>query len=119
MAWIEEIAQAVRLRKKWNKMTNLEKVNKGLFACAYKNCRSCPYWGAADSGLSACKTLAADALALLREQEPVKPIDENYRNHTMGRCGHCKAPLPAIEGFRSKFCWMCGRAVKWDDDHAR
>lgn len=58
---------------------------------------------------------ATDVIALLEAQEPVKPIDENYWKHTMGRCGHCKAPLPAIEGLRSKFCWMCGRPVKWDD----
>ena len=59
--------------------------------------------------------LLRDALALLKDQEPVSPIDENYWNHTLGRCGHCKAPLPAIEGLRSKFCWMCGQAVKWEE----
>ena len=50
-------------------MADREKVIKGLFACAYKDCRSCPYWGTGSHGSSACKTLAADALALLKEQE--------------------------------------------------
>ena len=64
-------------------------------------------------------SLVNDALALLREQEPVEPINAHvwafapYR--TFGRCGNCEAPLPALEGLRSKFCWMCGKAVKWDE----
>lgn len=48
------------------------------------------------------------------EQESVKPFVGNYWKNSMGRCGHCKAPLPALEGLRSKFCWMCERAVKWE-----
>lgn len=55
-----------------------------------------------------------DALTLLREQEAVKPISAHVWAHTFGRCGNCEAPLPALEGLRSKFCWMCGKAVKWD-----
>lgn len=58
---------------------------------------------------------------LLKEQEAVAPIYEEgedflnyFMKHTMGRCGHCKAPLPALDGMRSKFCWMCGRQVKWE-----
>lgn len=62
----------------------------------------------------------ADALAILKEQEAVAPFYEEedilnyFKNHTLGRCGHCKAPLPALDGLRSKFCWMCGSQVKWD-----
>lgn len=54
------------------------------------------------------------ALALLREQGAVKPISAHVWAHTFGRCGNCEAPLPALEGLRSKFCWMCGKPVKWD-----
>lgn len=81
-------------------------------------CEGCPYreLKPRQVGEHDCiDTLFGDALAMLKAQEPVKPLDENYWKHTMGRCGHCKAPLPAIEGLRSKFCWMCGKAVKWDD----
>ena len=56
-----------------------------------------------------------DALELMKKQKPVKPIIECYWEHTYGRCGVCKAPLPAIEGLKSKFCWMCGQAIKWDE----
>lgn len=63
-------------------------------------------------------------VTLLKEQKAVVPFygDESFldyfSNHTFGRCGHCKAPLPAIDGLRSKFCWMCGRQLKWDNSKA-
>lgn len=57
---------------------------------------------------------AFDTLALLPEQEAVKPISAHVWAHTFGRCGNCEAPLPALEGLRSKFCWMCGKAVRWN-----
>ena len=98
-------------------MTEREKVIKGLECCLANGHNNCPY-ESTDEGIdkvTCCTTyLMQDALALLKAQEPVKPLDENYWKHTMGRCGHCKAPLPAIEGLRSKFCWMCGRPVKWE-----
>lgn len=62
------------------------------------------------------KEIMKMALELLKGQESVRPIDVVFWNKTYGRCGCCKAPLPALEGYKSKFCWMCGRAVKWDAD---
>ena len=68
------------------------------------------------------KLTAERAVSMLKEQEAVVPFYEEgedflnyFMKHTMGRCGHCKAPLPALEGMRSKFCWMCGRQVKWNE----
>jgi len=53
--------------------------------------------------------LAADALAILREQEPVKPIPTGIEpNYNCGKCG-----LPIQQGY--PFCPWCGKAVKWDD----
>lgn len=60
--------------------------------------------------------LLTDILALLREQEPVKPDGDN--------CGECGYPVHRInydgpdkelrhEWFR--FCPSCGKAVKWDE----
>ena len=103
-------------------MPDREKVIRALECCLdinsskYKHCLNCDYRHDIDHCQWACQTggILDDALALLKEQEPVKPLDENYWKHTMGRCGHCKAPLPAIEGLRSKFCWMCGKPVKWE-----
>lgn len=67
------------------------------------------------------ETLSQMLDELLDKQEAVAPIYEEgedflnyFMKHTMGRCGHCKAPLPALDGLRSKFCWMCGRQVKWE-----
>ena len=100
-------------------MTKLEKVIKALECCKDINklhCDDCAYTYNARSDRCECTTeMASDALELLKEREPVKPIDETCWNHTYGRCGHCRAPLPALEGLHSKFCWMCGRQVKWDE----
>ena len=101
-------------------MPDIEKVIEELTEIhdeAYDRWSRRPY--VEDELLSLIKA-TSDALALLWEREPVGPepvvpINENYWKHTMGRCGHCEAPLPALEGLKSKFCWMCGRKVKWDD----
>lgn len=101
-------------------MTKLKKVIEGLKHCTYENilstenvCNTCPYFTDVEDD---CITqIQFDTLELLKEQEPVKPIDETCWNYTYGRCGHCGIPLPALEGLHSKFCWMCGKAVKWDD----
>lgn len=72
------------------------------------------------SGSKETMKLISDAIAMLKEQEAVEPFykGEDYMDYftkrTLGRCGHCKAPLPALDGMRSKFCWMCGRRVKWE-----
>jgi hypothetical protein len=52
-----------------------------------------------------------EAVALLKEQEAVKPkkIDRK-RNHFI-KCGRCNYDLMA--GFQ--FCPHCGKAVKWND----
>lgn len=51
-----------------------------------------------------------DALALLREQEPVKPIAEGKRPYRWFRCGNCEEPLYGPWNY----CPKCGRKVKWD-----
>ena len=55
-----------------------------------------------------------DALELLKEQEPVKPIiktqELNGEIIKYHGCGICKTPLPKT--FR--FCQMCGKKVDWD-----
>ena len=54
-----------------------------------------------------------DVVAMLKEQEPIKPIkvDEMYY------CGKCrKGPIGFLgnEHNGDKFCRNCGQAVKWD-----
>lgn len=48
-----------------------------------------------------------DALALLREQEPVEPIERNGFYY----CGACRY---ALMSRNQRFCSDCGKAVKWD-----
>ena len=50
-------------------MSDKEKVIKGLYAHGYKDCKSCPYWGTGNNGMSDCRKLAREAYALLKEQE--------------------------------------------------
>ena len=55
--------------------------------------------------------IVRDALALLKAQEPVKPvIDKTTSFWTLWRCGTCGTTLIATD----RFCGKCGRAVKWE-----
>jgi hypothetical protein len=55
-------------------MPDREKVIKGLEYCEeyFNCCDKCPYW---NGGTHCAADLAHDALALLKEQEHVKPIE--------------------------------------------
>ena len=90
-------------------MTELEKVRKGLYMCegGPENCglKDCPYF---DKREFCENELHREALALLKEQEPVEPI---YGLHGERHCGNCRNSL-WVSGQR--FCASCGRAVKWD-----
>lgn len=56
----------------------------------------------------ACAKTIRRVIRLLKEREPVKPIERNG----FWYCGACKDIL--TRG-RQKFCSNCGRAVKWDE----
>ena len=54
-----------------------------------------------------------EATAMLKAQEPVKPVFDEGDGKTIGQflCGKCHANM----GFgHPHFCWYCGRAVKWE-----
>ena len=99
-----------------------EKVIRGLECCKWsrqnvkpeKNkCDECPYkdqniMSAFAVWRSCTNVLAGDALALLKEQEPVKP----FGGYGFYFCGGCKNPFNSVS---QKFCSECGQAVKWDD----
>lgn len=53
------------------------------------------------------------AIALLRAQEPVKPIIDIRHGKAMWRCGSCSTALQPNQ-MHAKFCFNCGRAVKWE-----
>ena len=67
--------------------------------------------------------LIRDALALLKEQEAVKPVEVNNKETGCFKCGNCGAVVlsysyPGIitDKYRSyhQFCGKCGRRVLWE-----
>lgn len=89
-----------------------EKVIKGLQIereCVSRNCdRDC---GKCDLVQDRDWLLSVydDALALLKEQEPVKP---KYTPKSLysWECGVCTEPFDRI----ANYCPKCGKAVKWE-----
>jgi hypothetical protein len=54
-----------------------------------------------------------DALALLKEQEPIKPkskVRHGENGQIQHWCGNCMAMLHG----KPKYCSNCGRQVKWE-----
>ncbi len=106
-------------------MPNKEKVIKGLECCSNgvvtpyvatcRFCADCPY---GENDIPCTKELARDALALLKEQEPVEPkeiINEqfpvgDYRRTIGWLCGKCGGNLVGD----GDYCSYCGQAVKWE-----
>lgn len=95
-------------------MTDREKVMKGLrcLSSPYaqdvngRDCENCQY-----DNSSCFLDITADALALLKEQEPKKPIaseDSNsFRRYNCPKCGRW------FEFYKPAYCDKCGQAVKW------
>ncbi len=102
-------------------MVDVEKVIKGLETCikpGFKYCTSeCPYFNKDDYRYD-CDRMKNDAIELLKEQEPVKPVDIHiYRkmfvNVRSGYCPICNNPVDEEEG--NNFCCTCGRRLNWND----
>ena len=60
------------------------------------------------------------ALALIREQEPMKPIRTPETIRAEYNCGNCtvKVGIKFYDGFwyfKAQYCPACGRKVKWDE----
>lgn len=105
-------------------MTDREKVITGLELCTNispDGCLMlCPYKDEKDETYSGfCEqVLKQDALALLKEQEPIllenqhKPyrISTNANSPWISRCPRCGRK---VEGKQTRFCKYCGQAVKW------
>ena len=95
-------------------MADREKLIKAVEFCrANVNCDGCSYdreCGTRDNAIE------DDTLALLREQEPVKPnISDNGLPDEGGTwwyvCGKCGDAIDPDDAY----CRHCGRAVKWDE----
>lgn len=87
------------------------------------DCTGCPYNESSVYWKQRCDfhRICRDALALLKEQEPVEPYMD-YDGHDVWRCGNCGATIFHIEHTQAdedwksyaKFCRQCGKAVKWN-----
>lgn len=110
-------------------MTDREKVMKGLKCCSGANrvcmyvrtANECPYaelieedWYGGDSNVECTKALAADALELLKLQEPkpviVKTSAYDYRFYFCPKCGGWFEYAYR----KPNYCDRCGQEVKWD-----
>ena len=109
-------------------MMDREKVIKGLECClpmttrnGLADCKQCPYDRkiTLEGGVTeCCHDLMAEALALLKAQEPVKPV----RKQGLYLCGNChETAVGYVADFTRRlikldnYCRKCGRAVKWND----
>lgn len=97
-------------------MVDKEKVIKGLETCSQKTvlyvCSQCPYNNDDDDTYDCTQALAEDALAMLREREPVEPISRFNKllNKTFYWCGKCEAHIEKNQSY----CGCCGQKVKWN-----
>lgn len=103
-------------------MDDREKAIKGLECCGETmNCNECPY----DSEMGGYfRNLKADALKLLKEQEPIKPT-VSVDTWICSKCGHTLESQELIDDKENpqvlihelyNYCPNCGRKVKWDAD---
>lgn len=94
-----------------------EKVIKGLECHQIDNnhrinCTDCPYYVDDDSHIRCVNDLHDDAIELLKEQEPVKPISYHRSDGTIFKyeCRKCRTKI-----FKNdQFCRRCGRSAKWN-----
>lgn len=95
-------------------MVDRQKIIKGL-ECCKEACAigGCPYWNGSIIDGSCMLKLHADAISMLKEQEPEEPIRMHHTEHKQTdnyRCRKCGNDLY----FEQRFCEACGCEVKWD-----
>ncbi|MBR3688925.1 MAG: hypothetical protein IKL85_07620 [Lentisphaeria bacterium] len=84
-----------------------------------RDCDNCSY-----DFCSCVLDVTADALELLKEQEPVPVIisDNEFGTGVRCDCGNCGETLIVLKDTNTeaaskmiRYCRKCGRAVKWDE----
>ena len=105
-------------------MINREKVIKGLDCHVNQlTCHECPYVDATHPGWGChLEELIADALALLKKQEPIKPT-LSVDTWVCSKCGHTLESQELIDDEENpqvliheqyEYCPNCGKKVKWE-----
>ena len=59
------------------------------------------------------RTDIVEMLELLNASEPVEPILDIRHGKSMWRCGSCATALQPNQ-MNARFCFNCGKAVKWE-----
>ena len=52
-------------------------------------------------------------VAMLKEQEAVKPIRKKLKFSETWECGNCHEELFEGDVIHDNYCWNCGRKVNW------
>ncbi len=106
-----------------------EEVIRGLECCTAELgnnqhrddfCAVCPYRDKSPDNWYCFRQqdLMRDALALIREQEPVAPVLQSGGNYVCGNCGMYTVgymhPLTGESVQTWKYCGKCGKKVKWE-----
>jgi len=92
-------------------MIDRETVIKGLECCAGQcNYHECPYKDPCENA-NGIKQIMLDALALLKEQEAVRPIKKDAVEITARYVYECPCGAPLL--IEQPYCAGCGRQVKW------
>lgn len=100
-------------------MPDREKVIKGLEHCTKDGCRDCPYEKNCDVFDNAFSgTLVKDALELLKEQEPVKPV-KTWDTYLCGNCNRNvyheeRDGCLVLYEERYTYCPNCGKRLDWN-----
>lgn len=71
-----------------------------------------------DELMPRCAELVRDALELLKEQEPVKPLaqaDDTFECSCGAIVGWDELDASGIVHTHFNYCPFCGRAIKWDE----
>lgn len=99
-------------------MINREKVIDGLEMLRFFNQRAGrelwtdKSYDIQETDIANADVIYTDAIALLKEQEPVEPkrkdVAHNGIDWFCGKCGHCVRRL-------DNYCSRCGRKVKWNE----
>ena len=91
-------------------MPDREKIIKALERCLTLDsaCGNCPYYSHEDIQELDCeRNLQHDVLALLKEQEAVKPFSDDDGGYW---CSSCHEDIV----WHQKFCSNCGKPVLWE-----
>ena len=92
-------------------MTDIKKAIKGLEEVdAYFHRMTEVCYRGDEATFCDLKEKVADAIAMLKEQEPLKPTWSQGKAY----CGKCGQRLPRKRADREiNYCGYCGQAVKW------